>query len=106
MANAIEQLKSGLVVGHAMLGRRGQQRGSVAQQVHDGDTVTTEATGNLGVRFLGVDAPEVSVPLPGTRLPFIDLEDERWERVLAEELGLTWCADYPSAGAVVVVGRP
>jgi endonuclease YncB( thermonuclease family) len=84
MANAIEQLKSGLVVGHAMLGRRGQQRGTVAQQVHDGDTVTTEAAGNLGVRFLGVDAPEVSVPLPGTRLPFIDLEDERWERVLAD----------------------
>jgi endonuclease YncB( thermonuclease family) len=84
MANAIEQLRSGLVVGHAMLGRRGQQRGSVAQQVHDGDTITAEATGNLGVRFLGVDAPEVSVPLPGTRLPFIDLDDARWEQVLAD----------------------
>jgi hypothetical protein len=89
MANAIEQLRSGLVVAHAMLGRRGQQRGSVAQQVHDGDTVTTEATGNLGVRFLGVDAPEVSVPLPGTRLPSIDLDDERWERVLADPFSPT-----------------
>jgi hypothetical protein len=67
-----------------MLGRRGQQRGSVAQQVHDGDTVTTEATGNLGVRFLGLDAPEVSAPLPGTRLPFVDLDDARWEQVLAD----------------------
>lgn len=84
MANAIEQLNSGLVVGHAMLGRRGQQPGSVAQQVHDGDTVTAAAAGNLGVRFLGVDATEVSVALPGTRLPFIDLDDERWERVLAD----------------------
>jgi len=52
------------VVGHARLGRFGQQRGSIAQQVHDGDTVTLEAEGNLGVRFLGIDAPEVSVPLP------------------------------------------
>lgn len=45
MANAIEQLASGLVIGHALLGRRGQGRGSVAQQVHDGDTVTVEADG-------------------------------------------------------------
>lgn len=40
------------------------------------------------MRFLGVDAPEVSVPLPGTRLPFIDLDDERWERVLADPFSL------------------
>jgi hypothetical protein len=52
MANAIEQLKSGLVIGHAMLGRRGQQRGSVAQQVHDGDTVTAEAAGNVTVQVV------------------------------------------------------
>jgi hypothetical protein len=54
MANAIEQLKSGLVIGHAMLGRRGQQRGSVAQQVHDGDTVTAEAAGNVTVNCPGI----------------------------------------------------
>lgn len=64
MANAIEQLRSGLVVGHAMLGRRGQQRGSVAQQVHDGDTVTTEAAGNLGVRFWAWMPPRSACPCP------------------------------------------
>ncbi|MDN5929694.1 MAG: hypothetical protein L0I24_01270 [Pseudonocardia sp.] len=48
MAKAIEQLRSGLVIGHALLGRHGQGRGSVAQQVHDGDTVTVEADGNFG----------------------------------------------------------
>jgi endonuclease YncB( thermonuclease family) len=84
VARAIEQLRSGQIVGHAKLGRRGQGRGSVAQQVHDGDTVTVEGNGNLGVRFLGVDAPEVSVPLPGTKLPFVDLDDPRWEQVLTD----------------------
>lgn len=39
---AIEQLRSGLVVGHAALGRFGQGRGSVAQQVHDGHTTTVD----------------------------------------------------------------
>lgn len=63
MAKAIEQLPSGLVIGHALLGRHGQGRGIIAQQVHDGDTVTIEADGNFGVRFLGIDAPEVSIPL-------------------------------------------
>jgi hypothetical protein len=62
----------------------GQQRGGVAQQVHDGDTVTVQASGNLGVRFLGVDAPEVSVPLPGTTQPFISLADARWQQVLTD----------------------
>jgi endonuclease YncB( thermonuclease family) len=87
VAKAIEQLHSGLVVGHAALGRFGQSRGSVAQQVHDGDTATVEADGNLGVRFLGVDAPEVSVPLPGTSRPFVSLTDPRWGQVLADPLG-------------------
>ena len=47
MAKTIEQLRSGLVIGHAALGRFGQGRGSVAQQLHDGDTVTVEADRSL-----------------------------------------------------------
>jgi endonuclease YncB( thermonuclease family) len=84
MAKAVEQLRSGLVVGHAALGRTGQKRDSVVQAVHDGDTVTVETDGNLGVRFLGVDAPEVSVPLPGTTKPFVPIGDQRWQQVLAD----------------------
>jgi hypothetical protein len=82
MAKAIEQLRSGLVVGHALLGRHGQGRGSVAEQVHDGDTVMVEADGNL--RFLGVDAPEVSIPLPGTAQRFVAVDDPHWATVLAD----------------------
>ncbi|MEJ3750588.1 hypothetical protein WEI85_45940 [Actinomycetes bacterium KLBMP 9797] len=84
MANAIRQLDSGLVVGRALLGRHGDGRGSVAQQVHDGDTVTVEADGNFGVRFLGVDAPEVSSSLPGTKKPFLPIDHPKWKRVLAD----------------------
>lgn len=87
MAKAIEQLRSGLTVGHARLGRVGQGRGSVTSMVHDGDTATVEADGNFGVRFLGVDAPEVSVPLPGTTGPFVPVGDPRWAAVLADPLG-------------------
>ena len=75
------------MVGHALLGRHGQGRDSIAQQVHDGDTVTVEADGNLGVRFLGIDAPEVSVPLPGTSRPFVPVSDPRWAAVLADPFG-------------------
>jgi endonuclease YncB( thermonuclease family) len=85
MAKAIEQLASGLVVGHAKLGRHGEGRGSVTQQVHDGDTANTEAVGNVGVRFLGVDAPEVSFTLPGgDPRRFVPLTGEAWEAALAD----------------------
>jgi hypothetical protein len=46
--------------------------------------VGQDPSGNLGVRFLGVDAPEVSVPLPGTTQPFISLGDPRWQKVLTD----------------------
>ncbi len=83
MARAISQLPSGLTVGYAKLGRHGAKRGTVAQQVHDGDTVVVEADGNLGVRFLGVDTPEVSFTLPPGKA-FVALTDPAWEPVLAD----------------------
>jgi hypothetical protein len=51
MASAIEQLPSGLTIGHAQLGMHGAQQGTINQQVHDDDTVTTLLDGNLGIRF-------------------------------------------------------
>ncbi|WDT79690.1 MAG: hypothetical protein MPW14_21580 [Candidatus Manganitrophus sp.] len=68
MANAIEQLKTGLTVGYAGLGFRSGVTGSVRQQVHDGDTFQLRPIGNLGVRFLGVDAPEISFTPPESAL--------------------------------------
>ena len=83
MANAIETLPSGLKVGHAALGAHGDVQGSVRQQTHDGDTVIVDPDGNLGLRFLGVDAPEVSFPLPGSRA-FISIADPRWAAFLED----------------------
>ena len=59
MPKAIEKRPSGLTVGHAALGLQGGVPGSIRQQVHDGDTINVRAIGNFGVRFLGVDAPEM-----------------------------------------------
>lgn len=83
MAKAIEQFKSGLIVGHAGLGFRDGVTGSVRQQVHDGDTINVRAIGNFGVRFLGVDAPEISFRLPGEE-GFTGLSDIKWERYLSD----------------------
>jgi hypothetical protein len=83
MARAIERLRSGLVVGHAALGLHGDVSGSVNQQVHDGDTVTVRALGNLGVRFLGVDTPKISFTLPGQER-FVGLSEPEWEEFLAD----------------------
>ncbi len=90
MAKAIEQLPSGVTIGHAGLGYRGGVPGSVRQQVHDGDTVVVRAIGNFGVRFLGVDAPEISFTLPG-KPTFIGLSDPGWEKFLANP----FAADLP-----------
>jgi endonuclease YncB( thermonuclease family) len=82
VAKAIFTLPSGLKVGRALLGARGDVPGSVRQQTHDGDTVNVDPDGNLGLRFLGVDAPEVSFPLPGSRA-FVSVANERWTDFLA-----------------------
>src|SRR3712207_4929577 len=60
------------------LGERSGVTGSVRQQVYDGDTINVHGDGNFGVRFLGVDAPEISFTLPGGRR-FIGLADPRWQ---------------------------
>jgi hypothetical protein len=93
VAKAIFKTAEGFSVGLARLGRRGDGRGTPGQQVYDGDTVTVEADGNLGVRLLGVDAPERAFTLPeraGEAVdrrpgePFVSLTDERWERFLSD----------------------
>ena len=93
MAQAIRKTADGFSVGFARLGRRGDGRGSPGQQIYDGDTARVEADGNLGVRLLGVDAPELAFTLPeqaaeavdrrlGER--FVQLTDPRWEEFLSD----------------------
>jgi hypothetical protein len=85
MANAVEKTRSGLTVARALLGKRGHGRGSVAQQVHDGDTITVEALGNLGVRMLGIDTPEVSFTLPESD-QFTSIGNAAWQTFLDDPL--------------------
>jgi len=75
MAKAIWTTRSGLTLGLSQLGRHGDGRGSPIQQVHDGDTIIVEAAGNLSVRLLGIDTPEVSFTLPETGFRVISGED-------------------------------
>jgi endonuclease YncB( thermonuclease family) len=82
MGRAVEQLRSGRVVAHTGLRSAGAVE-PVGKDVHDGDTLAVVAAGDLGVRLLGVDAPEVAAPLPGTTAPLVALDDPRWEQALA-----------------------
>lgn len=83
MAKAIQQTRTGMT--YAVLGNGFRQKaaGAVTLQVHDGDTLNTRGLGNLPIRFLGIDAAEVSSPLPGQRT-FVPLGDKRWGDVLKE----------------------
>jgi endonuclease YncB( thermonuclease family) len=83
MAKAIRSLPSGLQIGNALLGRHGAGRGSVAQQVHDGDTIITELDGNVSVRFLGIDTPEVSFMLPNDNR-FLSITNPAWTDFLTD----------------------
>ena len=91
MAKAIKTLESGLRIGLSQLGRHGDGRGSPVQQVHDGDTIIVEAAGNLSVRFLGIDTPEVSFTLPDSNR-FRSIASSEWEQFLNDPF-----ADAPNA---------
>lgn len=60
------------------------QPGSVLQHVHDGDTLNIVARGNIGVRFLGIDTPEVSFAFPGPKLRFVNMNDPQWNDFLEQ----------------------
>jgi hypothetical protein len=83
MAKAIEQTKDGLTIGHGGFGEHGKAVGSAAQSVHDGDTIVTRAIGNISVRFLGVDTPEVSFTLPGSKA-FTGIGSPEWAAFLTD----------------------
>jgi endonuclease YncB( thermonuclease family) len=85
----IEQLNSGLVVGHVGIGMFGGKIGSIKQETHDGDTLSTRALGDLGIRFLGVDAPEISFDFPGDA-GFVSLGNAAWEDFLSDPFSDEW----------------
>ncbi len=86
MAKAVFTTRGNLKVGIGKLaaGSTGK-RSSVKTAVHDGDTITTDPDGNLGVRFLAIDTPEVSLPLPtGPQDRFVKIGSEEWTTFLTD----------------------
>lgn len=67
-----------LKTGHFKLGMRGTQRGSPAQEVHDGDTVGLNTPLNFSSRFLGIDAPEISFTIR-TKSTFEGIGNAQWD---------------------------
>ena len=82
---AIHQTKNGLTVGHAGFAARSDADGTASppQATHDGDTLNVRAIGNFGVRSLGVDTPEVSLPLPSDKNKFLSIGGSEWVAFLA-----------------------
>jgi endonuclease YncB( thermonuclease family) len=99
VAKAIFQLKSGRTAGVALLGLHGDVAGSVDQETHDGDTVNVQADGNFGVRFLGVDAPEISFTLPGHPDDFQSIDSDGWKAFLADPFAAEFGAFDPPLAA-------
>jgi hypothetical protein len=83
MAKAIKTTRSGRTIGLSQLGRHGIGRGSIVQQVHDGDTIIVEAAGNISIRMLGIDTPEVSFTLPNSD-QFRSIGSNEWVQFLSD----------------------
>jgi endonuclease YncB( thermonuclease family) len=72
----------GLKMGAAKLGFHGDKIGSIKQNVHDGDTANVHLDRNLGVRFLGIDTPEISFEFPGSGT-FVALSNPKWDELFS-----------------------
>lgn len=81
--------------GFARCGEGADGPATPAQLVHDGDTINVQLDGNLGLRLLGVDTPEISFSLPtppgsGNKSVFLGLDDPRWTEFLANPFADRW----------------
>lgn len=79
MPNALHTSKNGFVVGNFLI----PMGMSVKEVVHDGDTVAISPNSYLSTRLLGIDAPEVSFTLPGTK-QFLPINNQKWQDFLAD----------------------
>jgi endonuclease YncB( thermonuclease family) len=91
MGNVIDSMRSGplkgLTFGVVGLGLYRDGTGTAKSQVSDGDTISShpQVSDDLGVRFLGVDAPEKSFPLP-KETAFKALDHKDWQEFLKDAL--------------------
>lgn len=102
MAKAIESFGNS-AVGHFGLGIHGDGIASVKQAVHDGDTIAVRALGNFGVRFLGIDTPEISFQLPGST-QFAAIDNPAWLRFLTDPFAAEYGELHLDAGLVDYLG--
>lgn len=79
MARAIRQVAGGLIVGSVKL------EDAAAKAVHDGDTINVLAAGGFGIRFLGIDTPEISFTPPNAK-GFLSLARPEWAAFLDNPL--------------------
>lgn len=77
-------------IGFAMPGLYRDEPATVEHQVHDGDTLSVRPDGDIGVRLLGIDTPEVSFSFPGQT--FLDLSDPQWNDFLRTPFDERWGA--------------
>ena len=91
MPNAIRtDSRNNRTSGFAKPGLYSNAPGTPQQQVHDGDTISVQLDGNVGVRLLGIDTPEISFSYPAGNNPFVGLEDTRWAEFLADPFNDRW----------------
>lgn len=67
----------------SQLGFWGNKIGSVKQVTHDGDTLKVYDFGNIAVRFLGIDTPEISFEIKDC-CGFINTNHSKWINYLAD----------------------
>ncbi len=93
MPNAIRSdSENNRTTGFASPGIYNGKPGSVVQQVHDGDTINVSPRGNIPVRLLGIDTPEVSFAFPGPTLRLVGLKDDSWNQLLKTPFDTKWGA--------------
>ena len=58
--------------------------------MHDGDTLNVRPDGDIAVRLLGIDTPEVSFAFPGPKFRFVSLADPEWNEFLKNPFDDRW----------------
>lgn len=81
----VQESKSGVSIGFAGFGLNRQKIDTPDKSAHDGDTIIGRALANVDVRFLGIDTPEISFRLPGSKT-FVPISDAKWTAFLADPL--------------------
>lgn len=100
MPNAIRtDSENNRTTGFAKPGLFDNRPGTPQRQIHDGDTLSVQLDGNVGVRLLGIDTPEVSFSFPRLQTgnaaasagtSFLGLEDPRWAEFLSDPFHERW----------------